>query len=288
MTAERRELLDFGLQLAAAAQDAILPHYQRCAVSLKADGSEVTVADRDAETAIRTRIADRYPQHAILGEEFGGERQAGASRQWVIDPIDGTTWFALGMPLFGTLIALLEDGEPVVGVIHFPVLRETVYAARGLGCWFTASGSAHARPTTDAASLVDSRFRSAHAEATSVQVRSVARLDQAFVSASGVHGSDIQPTAGHAWPLTRLIRGAGKFRSCSDCLQYALLCRGNLHVAMDTIMQPWDIAALIPCIEEAGGVATNLAGVRENLVHGGNLLASCDRALHAEVLGLLR
>lgn len=265
MTAERRELLDFALQLAAAAQDAILPHYQRCAVSLKADGTEVTVADRDAETAIRTRIERHYPNHAILGEEFGGERQAGAARQWVIDPIDGTTWFALGMPLFGTLIALLEDGEPLIGVIHFPVLNETVYAGRGLGCW----------------------FRSAHAAATQVRVRPAVALDQAFVSASGVHGTDIQPTSGQAWPLTRLIRGAGRFRSCSDCLQYALLCRGNLDVAMDTIMQPWDIAALVPCIEEAGGVVSNLAGVRENLIHGGSLLASTHPALHTAVLHAL-
>lgn len=260
-----RELLATALELADAAEARILPHYQRCSADLKADGSEVTQADREAEEAVRALLAQRHPEHAILGEEFGGERTA-APQQWIIDPLDGTTAFALGLPLFGTLIAYAEHGEPKVGVIHFPVLGETVYAARGLGCWYRRRGEAAER----------------------VQVRPALPLQQAVVSASGVHASDIQPGPdGSAYALTAVIRQARKFRFCGDCMQHALVCRGSLHVAIDTIMQPWDIAALVPCIEEAGGVATNLDGRRDGVVFGGSLIAASDAALHRQVLALL-
>lgn len=265
MNLERqRELLDFALTLAAAAQAEILPHYQRCAVDLKADGSEVTLADRAAERAIRDAIAERYPDHAVLGEEFGGERDA--AQQWIVDPLDGTSAFALGLPLFGTLIAYAEHGEPLLGVIHFPVLGETVYAARGLGCW----------------------FRNRDGETVQSRVRAPAPLSGAMVSASGMHASDIQPERdGRAYALTALIRRAKKFRVCGDCLQHALVCRGSLHVAIDTVMQPWDIAALVPCIEEAGGVVSAIDGKREGVVFGGSLVAASDRALLDEVLDVL-
>lgn len=265
MTPERlRELLEFALTLADTAQAEILPHYQRCAVDLKSDGSEVTLADRAAEQAIRAAIAARYPGHAVLGEEFGGERDA--ARQWIIDPLDGTSAFALGLPLFGTLIAYAEQGEPLVGVIHFPVLGETVYAARGLGC----------------------HFRNRDGDTVAVRVRPATPLSEAVVSASGVHASDIQPEPdGRACALSDLIRRAKKFRICGDCLQHALVCRGSLHVAIDTIMQPWDIAALVPCIEEAGGACATLDGRRDGVVFGGSLVAACDQALLDDVLGVL-
>lgn len=260
-----RELLSTALELADAAETRILPHYQRCAADLKADGSEVTQADREAEQAVRALLAQRHPDHAVLGEEFGGERGA-AAQQWIIDPLDGTSAFALGLPLFGTLIAYAENGEPKVGVIHFPVLGETVYAAKGLGCWYRRRGEAAGR----------------------VQVRAPVPLEQAVVSASGVHASDIQPGPdGSAYALTAVIRQARKFRVCGDCMQHALVCRGSLHVAIDTVMQPWDIAALVPCIEEAGGVATDLDGRRDGIVFGGSLLATCGAALHRQVLALL-
>lgn len=260
----RRELLEFALTLADTAQAEILPHYQRCAADLKADGTEVTLADRAAELAIREAIAQRYPEHAVLGEEFGGERDA--AQQWIVDPLDGTSAFALGLPLFGTLIAYAEHGEPVIGTIHFPVLGETVYAARGLGCW----------------------FRNRDGDTVRIRARPPTALSDAIVSASGVHASDIQPERdGRAYALTALIRQAKKFRVCGDCLQHALVCRGSLHVAIDTIMQPWDIAALVPCIEEAGGACAAIDGRREGVVFSGSLVAACDQALLDEVIGIL-
>ncbi len=245
MLKQRQERLDFALQLAKAAEETILPYYQRCEASLKADGSEVTEADRRAESVIRDLIAERFPTHAVLGEELGGTLIPDTPQQWIIDPIDGTTWFALGMPLFGTLIAFLEDREPVLGVIHFPVLGETVYAGKGLGCWFKRGDQPPGR----------------------IQVSSGVPLTEAVVSASGVHGSDIlRDTHDVAYPLTSVLHQARKFRFCGDCMQHALVCRGNVHAAIDTIMKPWDIAALVPCIEEAGGVATTLTGQREDIV----------------------
>lgn len=265
MTAERRELLDFALELAAVGAAQILPRYRRASVSRKADGSEVTDADRGAEAAMRALVADRYPQHAVLGEEFGTSGDAGASHRWVIDPLDGTAWFSLGMPLFGTLIALLEDGEPAIGVVHMPVLAETTYAARGLGCWFKTGDDAPLR----------------------VRVTPRGALAEAVVSASGLHGSDVAPADKARYALTPVVRGAAKFRLCGDCQQHALVCRGNLHAAIDTIMAPWDIAALVPCVEEAGGVATSLAGGRDGILEGGSLLTSSDPALHREILAIL-
>lgn len=268
MMTTTNEYLDFALELAKAAQAQIMPYYQRSTVTLKADGSEVTEADRKAETVMRDMISEQYPTHAILGEEFGNTTVLAAKNQWIIDPLDGTSWFALGMPLFGVLVALMENNEPTLGVIHFPVLGETVYAARGFGCW----------------------YKRGLEEPIRVQVNGDGpRLKDAIISASGVHGSDITLGAGRdIHNLSSVIRTAKKFRFCGDCMQHALVCRGTLHAAIDTIMQPWDVAALIPCIEEAGGIATTLDGKHEGIVFGGSLLTSCNQALHDEIVDMLR
>jgi histidinol-phosphatase len=218
--------LDFALQLADVAEQEILKRHSSFHVSHKPDGSEVTEADREAERAMRALLAVSYPEHGVWGEEFG-KTDTPSAYQWVLDPVDGTTWFTLGVPTFGTLIALLERNEPVVGVIHLPVSGETVYAAKGCGCWYKTREQSPIR----------------------VQVEPPRKLEEAIVSASGVHATGIQPIADHAtYNLTRLIRRAGKFRFCGDCIQHALVSRGRIHAAVDTIMQPWDNAAIIPCI----------------------------------------
>lgn len=267
MMEKRQALLNFALELAKAAEECILPHYRRCAISLKADGTEVTEADRQAEVAMRDMISLRFPAHEVLGEEFGGATASHSEQQWILDPLDGTTWFTLGMPLFGTLVAFVENNEPIVGVMHFPVLGETVYAGKGLGCWYRCGGNVPVR----------------------VRVSGGVSLNEAVVSASGVHGSGISCGDNDvAYRLTPVLNKARKFRFCGDCMQHALVCRGSAHVAIDTLMQPWDVAALIPCIEEAGGVATTLTGQREGIVYGGSLLTSSDPKLHQEVLHLLQ
>jgi histidinol-phosphatase len=113
-------------------------------------------------------------------------------------------------------------------------------------------------------------------------------LNEAVVSAAGTHSSDIHANSGEfPYNLTGLIHRAKKFRFCGDCLQHSLVCRARVHAAVDTIMQPWDSAAIVPCIEEAGGIATTLSGCRQGIVFGGSLLSSCDAALHQQVLGVL-
>lgn len=201
----------------------------------------------------------------MLGEEQGGARQL-AGRQWVIDPIDGTTAFSVGAPGFGTLIALAVGDEPVLGVVHFPAVGETLYAARGHGCWFRSRGG----------------------EARRVRVAPVMRLSEAFVSASGLHASSLDSVAPGAVRLDELARRARKFRFFGDCLQHALVARGSVHVAVDTLMQPWDSAALIPCIEEAGGVVSALDGRREGLLHAGSLVSTTSPALLESALDAMR
>jgi histidinol-phosphatase len=267
MSKQRQELLEFALQLASAAAEKIMPHYHSCVVNTKPDGTEVTEADRRAEDVVREMITKQFPQDSILGEEFGVTNGSKTRYQWVIDPLDGTTWFTLGVPIFGTLIALLDEGDPVIGVIHFPVTGEAIYAGKGLGCWFKADG----------------------VKSVQVRVGSKVRLKDAVVSAAGVHSSNIHANDGERpYNLTGIIHQAGKFRFCGDCLQHALVCRGRVHAAIDTLMQPWDSAAIIPCIEEAGGIVTTLSGQRDGVVFGDNLLASCDISLHREILALLR
>ncbi|MEO1522422.1 MAG: inositol monophosphatase family protein [Cyanobacteria bacterium J06633_2] len=264
---QRIEFLDFGRHLAEVAEATIMPHFREHTVRFKSDGTEVTIADQQGEQAMRSLITERYPSHDILGEEYGESGADDSPYRWILDPIDGTAWFTLGVPMFGTLIALLEHGEPTIGVIHFPGLKETVYAAKGYGCWYHVPDRDPMRVT----------------------VASPVTLNEAIASATAVHSSDIQANPGEIpYKLTDLIQGVRKFRFCSDCQQHALVSRGKLHVAVDTLMNPWDIAALVPCVEEAGGKVTNLQGERENILFGGSLLSTCGEPIHEEVLRLLQ
>ena len=133
--AKRSEYLHFALRLAQEAAKEILPRFDACDVSRREDGSVVTEADWAAETTMRVYIEERYPNHQILCEE-GGASGGGGSKQWVLDPIDGTASFARGRPEFGTLVGLLTGGRPQLGVVHLPVTEETLFAEVGAGCWY--------------------------------------------------------------------------------------------------------------------------------------------------------
>jgi histidinol-phosphatase len=260
------DALDFALHLAEVAEDEILPRFRTVSVSHKSDGTEVTEADRAAERIMRERLAEAYPAHAVLGEEFGESGPEDARYRWVLDPVDGTAGFTIGVPLFGTLVALLEDGEPVAGVIHFPALGETVYAARGQGC----------------------RFRTED-ETTRASVDPADALGDATVTTTALHSSDVTAAPNHTpYRLTDLVRRAGKFRFVTDCLQHALVARGRTHAAVDTLMHPWDIAALVPCVREAGGAAQPLDADEEDIVFAGSLVTAGSEALLHDVRSLLQ
>jgi histidinol-phosphatase len=260
------EILDFARALSQDAAKIILPLWKNVAVHHKSDGSEVTAADREAEQLLRQRIKDRFPDHQILGEEFGGDAPRDAEHLWLLDPIDGTASFAIGLPTFGTLIGYLRRGEPCVGVIGAHALGETTYAATGHGCWYQRNGNDPQRVRT---SLVQD-------------------LANAFVVSTGLDHTDLDPRqSSPSVKLSSLYKQSRRFRWSGDCINYALLCQGRVDVAMDPRMHPWDIAALVPCVREAGGVATSLDG-NPHAVWQPDLVASANPALHAKVLQSLR
>src|SRR5262244_2950955 len=221
------EILEFALALSEEAGKFILPLWRNVTVDHKSDGSEVTEADKGAERLLRQRIAERYPDHAILGEEFGGDKAREAEHLWLLDPVDGTASFAIGLPLFGTLIGYLRRGEPQVGVIGAHAMHELVYAASDQGCWHRRGKS---RPTRVATSAV-------------------ADPAQAFVVSTTLEHTDMDPRGTTpAIHLSHLYCSARRFRWSGDCINYALLCQGYIDVALDSRMQPWDIAAVAPCV----------------------------------------
>jgi len=250
--------LDFARDLARTAETEIMPRFRSAAATQKPDGTEVTEADREAERQMRAQIEARHPDHAILGEEFGATGPDDTRYRWILDPLDGTAGFTLGVPLFGTLVGLLEDGEPVVGVIHFPAIGETVYAAQDDGCWFQTEDTDLER----------------------VRVDPVEDLSAATASTTALHSSDVMAADGQTpYRMTELVRRAGKFRFVTDCLQHALVARGRIHVAVDTIMSPWDVAALVPCVREAGGVAEPIDNPDADVVFAGSLITASHPAL---------
>jgi histidinol phosphatase-like enzyme (inositol monophosphatase family) len=227
---ESDDLLAFVTDVAEQAGHAALAHFQtQITVDTKADASPVTIADRDAEQVMRTRIAAAYPGDAVLGEEFG-ESAGDTGRRWIIDPIDGTRSFIRGVPLFGVMLALEVHGSLMAGVLHFPALRETVAAVRGHGCWWNG------RRAT---------------------VSNRARLDEALVLTTdresiAMHGFETQ--------YANLAGEADITRTWGDCYGYALVATGRAEVMIDPVVSPWDVAALVPVIEEAGGVITSIDG----------------------------
>lgn len=250
-----REELDFAVELAWRAGRVALAHYQTgIAAEAKPDASPVTEADRGAELLLRELIADRYPSDGIVGEEFG-ETSPDAERRWIVDPIDGTRSFVRGVPLFGCLIALEERGVPVVGVMHFPALDETVSAAVGAGCWWNGRRA---------------------------RVSDTASLDEALVLTTDVENIE---STGRTAGWDRLRAASGLARTWGDCYGHALVATGRAEAMLDPIMSIWDAAALKPIIEEAGGVFTGWDG---EVGHDAGSAVSTSTVLADAVRGLLR
>lgn len=256
MTADLRALLDFATEMAWQAGKITLRYFQSgVAVDQKADESPVTVADRECEAFMRSRIGTAYPGHAIIGEEEGSSGAADAEYRWVLDPIDGTKSFIRGVPLYGVLIGLLRGDDPVMGVIHLPALNETVYAAEGLGCYWNGR---------------------------SCRVSAVNRIDQALLTGTIAHGYERH---GKAAAFKALQGRAGLFRTWGDCYAYALVATGRAEIALDPAMSLWDAAALLPVLREAGGTYTDWQG--NPTVHHEEGLAT-NGLLLAEVLHVMR
>ncbi len=242
-------------ELARESGDFIRPFFGRhdLAVETKADESPVTAADRGAEELLRRRIGQAFPAHGIIGEELGSDRPD-AEFVWVLDPIDGTKSFISGVPLFGTLIALLHEGRPVLGVIHQPVLQQLLI---GDGATTTLNG----RPT---------------------RCRATTRLEEATLLTSDPLNPARYQDGARYDALTRrakLVRGWG------DAYGYLLVASGWADICLDPVMNPWDIAALVPVIRGAGGVISDWKGAAPYPAE--STVAAATPELHAQVIAAL-
>ena len=239
-------------RLADAAGAAILPHFR---ADLTVDNKEnggfdpVTVADRAGESAMRKLIEDVYPSHGILGEEHGSVR-VDADQVWVLDPIDGTRAFICGLPTWGTLIGLTSAGYPVLGMMDQPYIGER-FVGDGRRAWRRRNGVEIPLKTRACTTLGAAIFCTTH--------------PSLFTGAQRTVYDDIEAS----------VRTA---RFGTDCYGYAMLASGHVDLVIEPGLQPYDIAALIPVIEGAGGVVTTWTG--GSAAQGGNVVASGDPRLH--------
>ena len=238
-----REYVDFATDAAFRAGRQALSYFQTgVEADRKADLSPVTIADRGGEELLRRLIRERFPRHAVVGEEMGASGDS--THRWILDPIDGTRSFVRGVPLFGVLVALEIEKEPVVGVCYLPALDEMIAAGRGEGCLWNG------RPA---------------------RVSSVGTLEEALVSVTEPASlSDMHPAF---WE--KLKKKAGTLRGYSDCYGHILVATGRAEVMLDPVMNLWDNAALLPIVEEAGGSFTDWSGRR--VIDGGSAISTNGR-----------
>ncbi len=234
---EIQQRLELAISAGREAGESTLAYFRQgnYQVERKGDDSPVTIADREAEQLLRRKILERFPQDAILGEEYGGVDGSSGYR-WILDPIDGTKSFVSGVPLYGTLIGIERDARSVVGMIYIPGLDEMVYAASGMGAWYVAHKSATPEIT---------------------RVSDCPDLSRAVVLTTQI---DSFAERGAADALTRLQDAAWLTRTWGDCYGYLLVATGRAHVMIDPVLNLWDAAALQPVLEEAGGKFIDWSG----------------------------
>ncbi len=258
--AELSTLTHFALSLSKAAEKEILPHFrQNVPVEVKAarDWDPVTEGDKAGERAIRHLIEKHYPSHGIIGEEYG-TKTGTSGLTWILDPVDGTRAFVIGLPTWATLIGLYMDGQPLLGVMCQPFIGDTFYGHRG-GAWLDHRGRVQ-----------------------EIRVSPGRRAHEAMAGTTTPHlyRDDDAPR------FERLRAHVKSMRFGLDCYSFALLAAGHLDIAMDPMLQLYDIAALIPIIEGAGGVVGSWTG--NNPAGGGNVLCASSQALFEEARALMQ
>ena len=250
-------LLAFALDAAWQAGRVTLGHYQTgLAAERKADNSPVTLADRQAEQKLRDLITTAWPDHALIGEEYGHQPgRSDSGYTWIIDPIDGTKSFISGVPFYAVLLALVKDEQPLLGVMNFPALNEMVYARRGGGCFWNG------RPA---------------------RVSAVSRLADAVLLASDL---DTFARFNRQDAFQRLIDATYFQRTWGDAYGYALVATGRAEIMLDPVMAVWDCGPLQVILEEAGGTFTDWRGTPT--IFGGEGVAT-NGALFEPVMDLVR
>jgi len=251
-TAVDPELLASGIDLATRAGQVTMRWFAPRSLTshTKDDGSPVTEADRAAEEFLRDELGRRYPDDGVVGEEYG-VTEGSSGRRWVIDPIDGTRSFVRGVPLFTTLLALIDGSGPAVGVAHVPPLDETVSAGRGLGATHTCDG-----------------------EARRARVSDLLRPEDSYLVTSGI---EYLPQRGR-----RLLLHPGLLvRTWGDGYGYVLLATGRAEIMLDAGLALWDVAPMLVIVPEAGGTITDYDGAPDPLA--GDVVASNGHLHHFAV-----
>jgi myo-inositol-1(or 4)-monophosphatase len=247
-------------ELAAVAAETIRPFF-RSAISVENKSrtgafDPVTAADRAAEAAMRALIKRTFPAHGVIGEEFAAER-ADAEYVWILDPIDGTKSFICGMPAWGTLIALTRRGEPIYGLMHQPFIREH-FSGDGAGARYRGPAGDRALRVRPCAALSDAvLLTTSPLLMNEADRRRFERVEQAV----------------------RLSRYGG------DCYAYCVLAAGHVDLIIETELKPYDVLALIPIIEGAGGIMTTWDNGRPH--NGGRIVAAGDRRVHEAAMKIL-
>ena len=249
--------LDFALGAARAAGEVALSYYRHDAArERKKDGTWVTEADRAVEAKLRELIAEAWPEHNVLGEEEGLTGAGGGSPRdgaptWVLDPIDGTNNFIAEVPIWATLVGLRVDGRSVMGVCHAPALGETYDGAEGLG---------------------------ARCNGDTIKVDAIDKLDDAFFVFASVQSFD---EAGLKPFFDEVVANTSRSRGLGDFWGHMLVARGAAHIMVEPTLKPWDVVALIPIIEEAGGRITQIDG--SEWADDASVLTTCG-SLHDEIV----
>ena len=246
-------LLEFALDAAWQAGRITLAHFQTgVKTNRKSDNTPVTVADQQAEQKIRQLISEYWPDHGIIGEEYG-QSSSKSSFTWIIDPIDGTKSFVSGVPLYSTLMALTDGAKALIGIAHFPALGETIYAVRGGGCFWDG--------------------RRAH-------VSKVDNLSDAVILTSGLNYFGNKTAA---WQ--RLVDNTYTQRTWGDAYGYFLVATGRAEIMLDPAMHIWDSAPFQVILEEAGGTFTDWLG--NPTIHAYESVAT-NRVLFEQVMSVIR
>jgi len=250
-------LLEVLTDLSRRAGHITLGYFQMAGLEVEAkpDESPVTRADRETELFIRDEVARLFPDDVVIGEEFGEGPGAAGARRWIVDPIDGTKSFIHGVPLYGVMIGVEENGIMVAGAVNIPALGDLVVAQKGAGCFWNG------QPT---------------------RVSATSHLDQALVLTTDIRNS-YKYGRGAAWD--KITDTARIVRTWGDCYGHLLVATGRADVMVDPIMNPWDCAALLPILEEAGGTFTDYDG--KATVYG-SCAISTNGVLLEEVLAITR
>jgi len=253
MNSSLSELQEAAVQFAKAGGNSTLKHFQKSfQLEFKEDQSPVTNADREAESIIREKIRAQFPGHGIIGEEFGTENED-SDVVWVLDPIDGTQSFIHGVPFYTTLIGVLINNKPEIGVIYAPALDEIVSAATGLGCMFNGE---------------------------SVQVRACTSLkDATFLT------TEVTTFANYGFDkgLQELLKSTKLHRTWGDAYGHMMVAIGRADIMIDPILSIWDAAALLPILEESGGSYTDIFG--NKTIETGNAV-STNKDLAPQIISI--